>query len=93
MTQSSGLHALMLAGLASAGTRKDVLTQNSDSFWLNHSSKNILWNIPKGEILVITLPTTPIEIFCNIILNFHVIVKRIKYPDENDSSGSLPTDS
>ena len=62
-------------------------------FYIIHSSKNILWNIYEGEILVITLPTTPHQIFCNIILNLYVIVKRIRYPDENDMSNTLPTGS
>ena len=36
-----------------------------------------------GERLVRTLPTTPLQIFCKIILNSKFIVKGIEDPDDN----------
>ena len=34
------------------------------------------------EMLIRILPTTPLQIFCEIILNFQVIVKSVIVPDE-----------
>ena len=37
----------------------------------------------EGEMLVRILPTTLLQLFCKIILNFQVIVKSILNPDNN----------
>ena len=42
----------------------------------------------EGEILIRTLPTILLEIFCKIILNPKVIVKSIHDPDDNSVMNS-----
>ena len=46
--------------------------------WWNLARKNINWKTFEGEMLIRTLPTTLLQIFCKIILNFKVIVKIIR---------------
>ena len=42
----------------------------------------------EGGMLIRILPTTPLQIFCKIILNSQVIVKSIIGPDDNFSRNS-----
>ena len=41
------------------------------------------WKIFEEEILMGTFPTTLLQIFCEIILNSHIIVKSVLDPDDN----------
>ena len=47
------------------------------------SSESLVWKMFEGEMLIITLSTTLLEIFCKIILNFQVIVKSFTDPKDN----------
>ena len=48
----------------------------------------IFGKIFDGDILIILLLTTVLQMFCKIIFNFKVIVKSLKDPDDNFTSNS-----
>ena len=52
-------------------------------FWCNLLNASIVEKIFEGEMLIRTLPTTLLQIFCNISCNSKVIVKSIIDPDNN----------
>ena len=52
-------------------------------FWWNLAGKRTCRKIFEGEMLIRTLSTTLLQIFCKIILNSEVIVKSIIDPDDN----------
>ena len=43
----------------------------------------------EGEIFIRSLPTTLLQILSYIILNFKVLIKSIKDPDDNSSNSSI----
>ena len=47
------------------------------------AGKSKVMKIFDEEMSIRTLPTTLLQIFCKVILNFRVIVKSITDPDEN----------
>ena len=52
-------------------------------FLWNRTVESIVWNIIEEELLIETLPTTLLRIFCNFILNFKIIAQSIIDPDDN----------
>ena len=52
-------------------------------FWWNLSSKSVFGKIFEGEMLIRTLPTTLLQIFCKISFNPKVIVRSTIDPDDN----------
>ena len=50
--------------------------------------KSMIRKLFDGEMLIGTLATTLLQIFCKIILNFLVIVKSILDPDDNSCKNS-----
>ena len=52
-------------------------------FLWNLSNESIVEKIFEGELLIRTLPTTLLQIFCKISCNSKVIVKSIIDPDDN----------
>ena len=57
-------------------------------FWWNLLAKSIFQEIFEGEMYIRILPTTLLQMFSKSILNFWVIVKNIKDPDNNFKSNS-----
>ena len=51
------------------------------AFWYNLSGEGITGEIFEEGMLIRTLPTTLLQIFCKIILYFQVIVKSITEED------------
>ena len=58
-----------------------VATETAWRFWWNLSSKSIVWKIVEGKMLMRTLQSTFLQIFCNIILNSKSIAKSSINPD------------
>ena len=56
---------------------------------MKSSGFSTIGKIFEGEMLIRTLPTTLLQIFCKIILNSKVIVKSIIDPDDNSWMNSL----
>ena len=57
-------------------------------FWRDLSPLSIIRKIFEGAMLIRTLPTSLLQIFCEAILNFQVIVKSVKDPCDNFKSNS-----
>ena len=52
--------------------------QNSLAVLVKCFRKNIVWKISEEKLLIGTLPTNLLHMFCKIILDFQVIVKSIE---------------
>ena len=57
-------------------------------FWWNLLAKSIFQELFEGEMYIRILPTTLLQMFSKSILNFWVIVKSVKDPDDNFKSNS-----
>ena len=66
-----------------------MLTAAKTSLTILMMSFRLKHKIFQGEMLFRTLPTTLLQIFCKIILNSKVIVKRIFDPDDTFWRNSL----
>ena len=60
-----------------------VETIKAWQFWWNLSGESLAGKLFEGEILIRLQPTTPLQIFCKIIIDSKVIVKKVQVPDVN----------
>ena len=60
-----------------------IVAKTAQENWLNLLCEYLRGKIFEGEILIRTLPTTLLQIFCKFISNSKIIVKSISGADDN----------
>ena len=77
---------VMLARAATISRRPTARSRTVSRWHFNPlmlTDKGIIGEVFQGEMLIRTLPTTPLQIFCEFIPNFKDIAKSSRSPDDN----------